>query len=400
MILRTTAAANFLRVAAIIGAILLTSACSPKLEDAASKTGQAHRLIAKQFLDLPGWAQDHHGNALNAFLKSCPVLVLRNAPISNFELDVSLDWRSVCAQASQIDVQDKLGSRLFFETWFQPYLVVVNDSPDGLFTGYFEAELRGSLSPDETFKHPLYGVPNDLISVDLGRFGKDLRGRHVVGRVDSGRMLPYFRRDDIQKGLLENKAEVLVWVDDPIDAFLLHVQGSGRVLLREGGVLRVGYAGNNGHSYVSIGRALIKNGELLAGRAGWVQIRRWIEENPEKADFLLALNPRYIFFREITTDGPIGAQGVALTPRRSLAVDPRYVPLGVPLWLDTVWPGDSDRPLQRLMVAQDTGSAIKGPIRGDFFWGYGEDALKEAGRMKGRGNYFVLIPRSARVPGS
>ena len=400
MILQSTAAANILRAAAIIGAILLTSACSQKLNDVSPKTGPAYRLIAKQFLDLPGWVQDHQGHALLAFLKSCPVLVVRNAPISNFELDASLDWRTVCAKAAQIDARDKLGSRLFFERWFQPYLVVANDSPDGLFTGYFEAELRGSLARDETFKYPLYGVPNDLISVDLGRFGEDLRGRHVVGRVDSGRMLPYFRRDDIQKGLLENKAEVLVWVDNPIDAFLLHVQGSGRVLLREGGVLRIGYAGNNGHSYVSIGQALIKNGELSAGRAGWVQIRRWIEENPGQADVLLALNPRYIFFREITTDGPIGAQGVALTPRRSLAVDPRYVPLGVPLWLDTVWPGDSDRPLQRLMVAQDTGSAIKGPVRGDFFWGYGEDALKEAGRMKGRGNYFVLIPRSVRMPGS
>ena len=222
----------------------------------------------------------------------------------------------------------------------------------------------------------------------------------MLGRVESGRMLPYFRRNDIQRGLLGDKAAVLAWVDDPVDAFLLHVQGSGRVLLRDGGVLRIGYAGNNGHRYVSIGRALIKNGELMAGRAGWVQIRRWIEENPTKADALLAVNPRYIFFREITTAGPIGAQGVALTPRRSLAVDPSYIPLGLPLWLDTVWPGDSDRSLQRLMVAQDTGMAIMGPIRGDFFWGYGKDALVEAGRMKGRGNYFILIPKPNQTPGS
>ncbi|MBO90096.1 MAG: murein transglycosylase [Rickettsiales bacterium] len=400
MIMQGPTMANILRMTAIIGSILLISACSERLTDTPSKTRQAHWLISKQFLDLPGWTQDHQGEALSAFLKSCPVLVSRAAPILHFELKEAVDWRTTCAKAAQIDARDKLGSRLFFETWFQPYLVVVNDAKDGLFTGYFEAELRGSRTPDETFKYPLHGVPNDLISVDLGRFDDNLRGRRVVGRVESGHMVPYPSRADIQKGLLANKAKVLAWVDDPIDAFLLHVQGSGRVMLRDGGILRIGYAGNNGHSYVSIGRALVKKGELLAGRAGWVQIRRWLEENSGKTDFLLAANPRYIFFREIANEGPIGAQGVALTPRRSIAVDARYIPLGAPLWLDTAWPGDSDRPLQRLMVAQDTGSAIKGPIRGDFFWGFGKEALKEAGRMKSRGNYFILIPKSTQVAGS
>ena len=392
--------ANILRAIAIIGAILLTSACSERLTDTPAKTLQAHWLIEKQFLDLPGWTQDHQGEALSAFLKSCPVLVSRAAPILHFEFKEAVDWRATCAKAAQTDAHDKLGSRLFFETWFRPYLVVVNDAQDGLFTGYFEAELRGSRKPDETFKYPLHGVPNDLISVDLGRFDDNLSGQRVVGRVQSGHMVPYPRRADIQRGFLANKAKVLAWVDDPIDAFLLHVQGSGRVMLRDGGILRIGYAGNNGHSYVSIGRALVKKGELLAGRSGWVQIRRWLEDNPGKTNFLLAVNPRYIFFREIANDGPIGAQGVALTPRRSIAVDAKYIPLGAPLWLDTVWPGDSDRPLQRLMVAQDTGSAIKGPIRGDFFWGFGKEALKEAGRMKSRGNYFILIPKSTQVPGS
>ncbi|MED5356794.1 MAG: MltA domain-containing protein, partial [Pseudomonadota bacterium] len=227
-----------------------------------------------------------------------------------------------------------------------------------------------------------------------------LRGRSVIGRVEGGRMLPYYRRADIQQGSIGHRAKVLAWVDDRIDAFLLHVQGSGRILLPDGDILRIGYAGNNGHGYVSIGRVLIKKGELSAGQAGWTQIRRWIEMNPQKTDALLAENPRYIFFREILGDGPIGAQGVALTPRRSLAVDRRYIPLGAPLWLDTVWPGGGNRPLRRLMVAQDTGSAIKGPIRGDFFWGYGQDALAEAGRMKSRGNYYLLLPKSTEPTSS
>ena len=213
-----------------------------------------------------------------------------------------------------------------------------------------------------------------------------------------GRILPYHRRADIQKGALRDAAPVLVWVDDAIDAFLLHVQGSGRIVLEDGAVMRVGYAGNNGHGYVSIGRVLIDQGELPSGRAGWRQIRDWITRNPSKAETLLARNPRYIFFREISGDGPIGAQGVALTPRRSLAVDRKFIPLGLPIWLDTVWPGQDERPLRRLMVAQDTGSAIKGPIRGDFFWGYGKDALAEAGRMKSPGQYYIFLPKSATAP--
>jgi len=394
------AAAKFFRAAAIFGAILLTSACGQTTTDSSPKTLQSHQLIAKNYLDVPGWSRDQHGEALYAFRKSCPVLVSRAAPIVREVFETPPDWRRVCAEAAQTNADDPVASRQFFETWFRPYLVTVKNTEDGLFTGYFEAELRGSRTRNETYQYPLYGVPNDLISVDLGRFDRGLRGRSVVGRVEDGRMLPYYRRGDIQRGSIGRRAKVLAWVDDRIDAFLLHVQGSGRILLPDGDAMRIGYAGNNGHGYVSIGRTLIKRGELSAGRAGWTQIRRWIEANPKKADALLAANPRYIFFREISGDGPIGAQGVALTPRRSLAVDRRYIPLGAPVWLDTVWPGGGERPLRRLMVAQDTGSAIKGPIRGDFFWGYGKDALAEAGRMKSRGNYFLLLPKSTQPPSS
>ena len=391
---------NILRGAAVCSAILLAAACAQITTDASIKTQQSHRLIAKTFLDLPAWSLDRHGEALHAFLKSCPVLVSRAAPVKHDVFEGPPDWRRVCAEAGQTDPDDQVASRLFFETWFRPYLVTVRSAQDGLFTGYFEAELRGARNQDETFKYPLYAIPSDLISVDLGRFDGRLRGRSVIGRVEGGRMLPYYRRADIQQGSIGRRAKVLAWVDDQIDAFLLHVQGSGRILLPDGDVLRVGYAGNNGYRYVSIGRALIKEGELSAGQAGWSQIRLWIETNPQKVDALLAENPRYIFFREIPGDGPIGAQGVVLTPRRSLAVDRRYIPLGVPLWLDTVWPSGGKLPLRRLMVAQDTGSAIKGPIRGDFFWGYGQDALAEAGRMKSRGNYYLLLPKLTEPPSS
>jgi membrane-bound lytic murein transglycosylase A len=201
---------------------------------------------------------------------------------------------------------------------------------------------------------------------------------------------------------LANSGMELLWVDDLIDAFVLHVQGSGRVILADGSVVRVGFAGHNGLGYRSIGRALIERGVLQPGGASWNDIRNWIEQNPDQAADLLAVNERFIFFRELTGDGPIGAAGVALTPGRSLAVDKRFVPYGLPIWLDTNWPNDLARPLRRLMVAQDTGAAIRGPIRGDFFWGYGPDALAFAGKMKSRGRYFLLLPRTAaaRMAGS
>ena len=290
---------NILRGAAVCGAILLAGACAQTATDASIKTQQSHRLIAKTFLDLPAWSRDRHGEALHAFLKSCPILVSRAAPVIRDVFETPPDWRRVCAEAGQTDPDDQIASRLFFETWFRPYLVTVRSAQDGLFTGYFEAELQGARTQDETFKYPLYGIPSDLISVDLGCFDGRLRGRSVIGRVEGGRLLPYYRRADIQQGSIGRRAKVLAWVDDRIDAFLLHVQGSGRILLPDGDVLRIGYAGNNGHGYVSIGRALIKKGELSAGQAGWTQIRRWIEMNPQKTDALLAENPRYIFFREI-----------------------------------------------------------------------------------------------------
>lgn len=372
-------------------------ACAPK-GDVRDAPDSAVDLKPTAFDNLSFWSRDRQGAALAAFRRSCPALVSGGPVRTGGRVISQNDWRPVCTAADQIAAMDVLAARKFFETWFVPHLVSHKGKTEGLFTGYFEAELRGSKTRSERYNVPLHGLPDDLVRVELGSFDSKLRGRAVVGRVANGRIVKYHRRGEIQRGALQGRAPVLAWLDDPVDAFLLHVQGSGRVLLEDGAVMRVGYAGNNGHGYVSIGRALIKQGELSPGRAGWTQIRGWMEENPEKSASLLAQNPRYIFFREISGEGPIGAHGVPLTPRRSMAVDRRYIPLGVPIWLDTVWPGSGERPLRRLMIAQDTGSAIKGPVRGDFFWGYGKDALAEAGRMKSQGRYYILLPKSIAVP--
>ena len=245
---------------------------------------------------------------------------------------------------------------------------------------------------------PLHGRPADLVTVDLGAFRHDLEGRRIAGRVVDGRLRPFESRAEIVAGALDDKAPVLAWLDDPIAAFFLHIQGSGRIVLAEGGELRVGFAGQNGHPYVAIGRELIRRGAIARERISLQTIRDWLKRNPDQAAEVMAVNRSYVFFHVLEGVGPVGAQGVVLTPGRSLAVDRRYLPLGAPLWLEARAPAPQpespDRPLHRLMVAQDTGGAIRGPVRGDVFWGHGPDAEAVAGRMKHQGRYYLLLPRA------
>ena len=245
---------------------------------------------------------------------------------------------------------------------------------------------------------PIHGLPVEHVTADLGLFHDDLAGREITGRVVDGVLRPYPRRGDIAQGALDGAASVLAWVDDPVDAFFLHVQGSGRISLADGGVMRVGYAGANGQAYRSIGRALVERGAFSLDEASLQTIRVWLAANPDQAAEVLALNPSYVFFRELTGDGPLGAQGVALTAGRSLAVDRDYLPLGAPIWLDimapSAEPGGPDRTLRRLVVAQDIGGAIEGPLRGDLFWGFGPDAEWVAGHMKHPGGYVLLLPKA------
>ncbi|MBE88153.1 MAG: murein transglycosylase [Rhodospirillaceae bacterium] len=304
------------------------------------------------------------------------------------------NWHKLCREMPE-DWASTAAARAFFQEWFRPYKVLGLEGSEGLFTGYFEAELTGSRRRQSSLQVPVYRVPRDHVTVDLGQFDRKLKGKRIVGRVVGRNLVPYYKRGSIDDGALKGQGLELIWADDTLDLFLLHIQGSGRVSLRDGSVMRVGFAGHNGHLYRSIGRALIRRGELHPGQASWPHIRQWVESHPEEARVLLAENPRYIFFRQMDGKGPIGAHGVELTPGRSLAVDRRYIPFGAPVWLSTQWPAEPSRPLERLMVAQDTGAAIKGPVRGDFFWGYGKEALRLAGKMKSRGVYFVLLPKSA-----
>jgi membrane-bound lytic murein transglycosylase A len=339
--------------------------------------------------DLPGWRDDELVEAWPAFIASCGVLGAREA------------WREACAAAARLAAPTAETIRLFFERSFRPWQVTSSDgADDGLVTGYYEPLLRGSRKPTARYRFPLYAAPDDLLTIDVGDAYPELKGTNLRGRVEGRRVVPYYDRAQIEAGLPALRGKEIAWVDDRIDLFFLQVQGSGRIALESGETLRVGYADHNGYPYRSIGRVLVERGELALERASMQGIKAWARERPDQLTALLNSNARYVFFREVAgTAGPSGALGVPLTARRSVAVDPRYVPLGAPVFLATTWPNTA-RPLNRLVLAQDTGGAIRGAVRADFFWGYGDAAAREAGRMKQRLRMWVLLPNGFPVPGA
>jgi membrane-bound lytic murein transglycosylase A len=363
------------------------------------------------FDSLEGWSEDDPSEALIAFRRSCTKLRSSGSGPMGPEpvFGAVADWLAACAAADEHARAPSATSaaesvRRFFETWFQPYQVLDDDEPEGLFTGYYEPVLQGSRRAGPLYPVPLHAPPADLLRIDLGRFNPDLAGYAIYGRIGRGEFLPYYSRAEIERGVLAGQNLELLWVDDPIAKFFLQIQGSGRVRLDDGSVVRVGYASQNGHPYRAIGRDLIEIGALSRDEVSLQTIRAWLQAHPDDAAVIMARNRSYIFFHEhpqlAAEDGPLGAQGVPLTAGRSLAVDRRYIPLGVPLWVETTAPGpEGALPLRRLMIAQDTGGAIKGVVRGDVFWGAGERAEAVAGRMKSPGRYAVLLPR-ALVPTS
>ena len=367
--------------------LLVTGCSKPEPEDLSP------RLIKTSFDELPGWRDDDPAPALRAFLRSCDKLAAAPA-----ERDLGLagsvgDWQAVCLHA-----REAKDARTFFETRMVPWRVRFGDEQKGLFTGYYEPLLYGSRELDARFDVPLRARPTDLVSVDLGAFDPEWKGRRLAGRVQDGVLRPYADRAAIDAGAIDDHSDTVLWVDDRIAKFFLQIQGSGQVRLVDGSVVRVGYAAQNGRPYRAIGRDLIEMGALTREEVSLQSIRRWLEDNPDRADALMHKNASYVFFRELDdladASGPLGAQNVPLEPGRSLAVDRKFWAMGMPVWLDTTAPfPDGERPLRRLLVAQDTGGAIRGPIRGDVFWGAGDLAEHVAGHMKSRGRMVVLLPK-------
>lgn len=377
-----------------------------------------------RFSDLPDWPGHTTSVTLQALKQSCKTLIKRSG------------WNSVCHDIASLNSQNSGEVRNFFETHFVPWQIKDGESKTGLVTGYYEPLLEGSLSKSSSTPYPVYGVPADLNVLDFpvsvrgadqlviqrvngtkrwivvkgkklpvdgeaivtpGDFVVDTRTTVLRGRIVGNRFVPYFKRAEIDQGRGVNHAPVLAWVADPVELFFLQVQGSGRVRLKDGSLLRLGYADQNGYQYVSIGKWLVDRGELKLSEASMQGIQAWIKKNPGRQKELFAANPSYVFFKKLdyTDGGPIGALGVPLTDSYSVAVDKRYVPLGTPLYLSTTYPLSST-PLNRIVHAQDTGGAIRGPIRIDFFWGFGQDAGVKAGRMKQQGSVWLLLPKGVR----
>jgi membrane-bound lytic murein transglycosylase A len=345
-------------------------------------------LQPAEWSDLPGWTDDDVAAAWPAFLRSCRGMAGR--PYGG-------DWKRVCDLARAAEGKPGHDVRAFFESNFRPHAIIAADgSSSGMVTGYYEPLLRGSRQRTRSFAQPLLGVPDDLLTIDLSAIFPELKDKRVRGRLEGKRVVPYWTRAEIASRGDNLPARPLLYVDDAVELFFLQVQGSGRVKLPDGSMVRVNYADQNGHAYQSIGRLLVARGELKLEEASMQGIQAWARANPARLDELLNANPSYVFFREMpdNKDGPIGALGVPLIAERTIAIDPRSVPLGAPVFLATTRP-NSAQPLNRLVMAQDTGGAIKGAVRADFFWGFGKAAGEQAGRMKQSGRMWVLLPPEA-----
>lgn len=327
------------------------------------------------WLDLPGWLEDDPRNSLAAFRGSCAALKYRS------------DWQDVCRIAENIG-DNKRAARNFFQHHFTPWQIFNDEGgSDGLITGYYVPDLEGSRQASEKYCYPIYGKPDDLLVIDLSDVYPEIGHYRLRGRLEGNRIVPYWNRDEIDGLKQPLLGSELFWVHDPVALYFMQIQGSGRINLDDGSQVMINYADQNGHPYRSIGKLLLERGEPTP------DIDQWWQKHPRQLHQLLSENPSYVFFRslEMDTDMPPGALGVALTGQRSIAVDPRFIPLGAPVFLSAMWP-DSLKPLQRLMVAQDTGGAIKGRGRVDFFWGVGDEAGRYAKRMKQQGQLWLLLP--------
>lgn len=336
------------------------------------------------FAALPGWAAANLGASLRAFLASCP----RPGALAR-----------ACELARSSPAGEERAARQFFEATFAPYALISSEGGErGLITGYYEPIIEGSRAPSTLNRYPIFGVPEDLVVVDLASVNPDVRNLRLRGRLEGRRLVPYFSRAEIESRSGAFAAPVIAWTADPVELFFLQIQGSGQLRLDNGERMRIGYADQNGHPYRSLGRYLIDRGELTLEQASMQGIKAWAAAHPSRLQEALNQNPSYVFFRELPlTEGPIGALGVPLTAQYSIAVDRRFVPLGAPIYLASSYPL-SEAPLERLMVAQDTGGAIRGVVRADVFWGSGPEAGALAGRMRQQGRMWLLWPRGEALP--
>ena len=357
-------------------------------------------LETVHFDQIPGWASDRQSETLIGLRADCLRLALLPADtalggegMASTYGGKAGHWSAACIAAAGLTANDADGVRRFYESWFQPYRL----SAAGLFTGYYEPEVQGARVPDALHSIPLYARPPDLLQQPPSP--DDPKGPSRKCRMVGGLLKPYFSRAEIEAGAMAKSARPILWLRDPVDLFFLQIQGAGRVRLPDGSVMRVGYDGKNGRPYTPVGRVLLERNALAADDISMQSIKAWLEAHPAEARGVMDQNEDYVFFRILTDTnvlaGPPGALGVALVAGRSAAVDPHAIPLGAPIFVDTTDPV-TRAPLRRLLLAQDSGTDIKGPARTDIFFGFGALAEQEAGRMHEPGTEYLLLPRPVR----
>jgi membrane-bound lytic murein transglycosylase A len=352
--------------------VLGLAGCSMWQGEAGGATGKLE-LTPTTFDAIRGWNNDNQAEALTAFLKSCAVFATKpeTAAIGQGKLLAPVKvWKEVCRKAEAVPVTDAAPARAFFENHFVPFKAFDGENSVGLYTGYYEPLLKGSLTRQRPFVYPVYGLPPEGT--------------------------PTYTRAQIDFNALAGHTSVLAYVDDPVQLFFLHVQGSGRIRLEGGDVLRVGYAGSNGLPYTSIGKAMVKKGVLTKEQVSMQSIKQWLYDHPSDMWQAMWENTSYVFFRPLNGD-PVGTGQAPLTAGRSLAVDARFISFGMPVFVDTILPATDGMPLsihRKLLIAQDTGSAIRGPLRGDIFFGFGTEAEQRAGVMRSGGERYLLVPRA------
>ena len=377
---------------------------------AAPKPDATITLKALPFSQLPGWQSTHALKSLQTLQLSCQFLLKKSPsqPVGNRWLALQAkDWLPLCQAASTVPNHTEAAAKLFFETWFQPMEFTRHSSSNlnsayqcslkGLFTGYYLPEFPGSVTQSTEYPVPIYGVPDNLLQINLNDFDPQLPSRSLMGRVHNRRILPYYSRKEIDQGAIADNAPILAYVHNPIDRVIIEIQGSAILNLTNGKQMTLGYASKNGLPYTPIGRVLLERHLLPAEQISLQSIRAYLTRHPEQQAEVIHQNRSFVFFQIMSKKGAVGTQGTQLTPGYSLAVDPEWVPLGMPVWLSTTYPDphtNTQQPLQRLMIAQDTGGAIKGTVRGDVYWGSGEDATSIAGKMKSPGRYWLLVPKS------
>jgi membrane-bound lytic murein transglycosylase A len=373
--------------------------CEP-VADTPAPTHDTITLTKVKFADLPGWADDKHGEAIPSFLKSCERLAALKDDAAvgyNGHGGKAAQWRKACAAATKLKADDHAGAKTFFEDNFVPHQAAGLKGPDGKMTGYFVQELRASRKKGGKYQHAIYGRPSDLVMIDLSKHIKDANARRIWGKLEKGEVVPHFTRAEIRKGALAGKSLEIMYADDPVDVLFAHIEGSAKAVMDDGSVVWLEFSGKNGRQYRGVGGVLKSMGELTAPGSGTMQgIRAWFEANPKRVDEVIDQVHSFVFFNESKHPGAVGSQMVVLTAKRSMAIDRAFIAHSTPIWVETrapepKKPGAKD--WRQLLIAQDTGGGILGAVRGDIYWGDDEDAADIGGRMGGAGRYWLLLPK-------